>query len=339
MSIRWGFVGTGRIANKYLVEMRQVEDAEPIAVFARSREKAEAFADRYHLSFAFDSIDDFVRCPDIDIVYIAVTHPYHMYYAMKCMEAKKPVVCEKPMAPNVMQERAIIECAKKNDVFLMEAMWTRMFPITRQVVQWIDEGRIGKLIALNGIFSINGPDNEKDRLYVPEEAGGTLLDVGVYLISYSNMIFKNAPVEIASVAHMGRLGTDDTSGFLFKYPEGQIATLLASFKSEGKDTITIYGTEGIIEVFDSFWRPRSAKLTYRDGVIDFNCPEVADGSVYGTNVSFKGEGYHFEIRHVHQCLEKGLKESPLITHKQSIEIMQTCDKIREMWGLKYPFEQ
>ena len=339
MPIRWGFVGTGRIAHKFANEMRQVEEAQPVAVFGRNIEKAQKFAEEYHVSNVYNSMDEFIKCSEIDIAYIAVTHPYHRDYAIKCLEAKIPVLCEKPMAPNAAQEREMIECAEKNDVFFMEAIWTRMFPISRQVIQWLDEGRIGDLIAMNGIFCINGPDNDNDRLYLPEEAGGTLLDVGVYLISYAYHIFKKRPSEISAMAKIGRLGTDETSGFLFKYPDGQIATMLASFKSEGRDIITIYGTEGIIEVFDSFWRPRSAKLTYKDGIIDFNCPEVSDGSVYGTQVSFSGEGYHFEIRHVVDCLKKGLKESPLVTHQQSLEIMETCDQIREMWGLTFPFEQ
>ena len=129
-------------------------------------------------------------------------------------------------------------------------------------------------------------------------------------------------------------------GAVFQYEDGAIATLLSSFQSEGRDCATIYGTDGIIEIFEDFWRPRHARMTCRNGIIDFNCPEAqADTSVYGSQVSFCGEGYQFEINHVNECLRKGLKESPIMTLADSLQVMGVCDRLRDIWGLKYPFEK
>lgn len=339
MSMRWGFVGTGRISHRFMAGMQQVDEAIPTAVYARNKEKGQAFADQYKIPLVFDSFDEFLACSEIDVVYNALTHPHHKSFTIKSLNAKKPVLCEKPMAPNVSQELEMIECARANDVFLMEAMWTRMFPVTRQVVQWIEEGRIGKIIAMNGVFCIKGPDNDNDRLYIPSEGGGTLLDIGIYLVAYAHLIFKKSPQEIVSLANISHFGTDDCTGTVFKYDAGEIVTLLTSFKTEGRDIVNIYGSEGMIEIFEDFWKPRSAKLTYRGGIIDFNCPNFIDGSVYGNNTSFVGDGYQYEIAHVNDCIRKGLKQSPFITHEQSIEIMTTCDKIRKLWGIVYPFEK
>ncbi|MGI6175405.1 MAG: Gfo/Idh/MocA family protein [Christensenellales bacterium] len=339
MKLRWGFVGAGRIVHRFMAGLLQHADAIPHAVFARKKDRAEAIAQRYGMPLVFDDFDAFLQCKEIDVVYIAVTHPYHREYANKCLEAKIPVLCEKPMAPNAAQEQDMIDCARKNDTFLMEAMWTRAFPVTKQVLQWIDEGRIGKLVGLNGLFSIKAPDDANDRLYMPSEAGGSLLDIGVYLVAYAHMIMGGAPVEMVSLANFAGRPVDTDAGVVMRFDDDKIATLFMSLRSEGRDAITIYGTDGMIEVFEDFWRPRHARLTYSGGIINFDCPPVDEDAVYGSSVSFKGEGYQYEVAHVHECLEKGLKESPLITLEESLKIIQTCDALRALWGEKYPFEE
>jgi predicted dehydrogenase len=231
------------------------------------------------------------------------------------------------MAPSREQELAMTECARANGVFLAEAFWTRMFPATRQAAAWIREGKIGDVVAVNGTFSFIGDMKKGDRLYEPSAAGGTLLDIGVYLLQEADLMFGGPPEEVAALSSLGSFGTDDGACIALKYGGG-VATLLTSFKTNGRDTFTVYGTEGVIEIFEDFWRPHRIRLTNGAGVIDF-----------GTDSDFTGEGYQFEIRHIHECLEKGLKESPLITHRQSLDIITTCDRIRKQWGLKFPFEE
>ncbi|MGI6152547.1 MAG: Gfo/Idh/MocA family protein [Christensenellaceae bacterium] len=339
MAYKWGFVGTGRIIPRFMDGLLQVEDAIPAAIYGRSLEKAQHWANEYGMQ-AYNDYDKFLDEADIDIMYMALTHPLHREFTCKCLERKIPVLCEKPMGPNAAHEKDIIDCAKKNDTFLMEGMWTRMFPVTKQVMQWIKEGRIGDVVAMNGTFSIKTKAEPGDRLFAPEAAGGTLLDIGIYLVSFAHLLFERSPQDIVTLANMGPFGTDDCTGIVFRYDKGEIATLLTCFKSEGRDAITIYGTDGMIEIFEDFWRPRQAKLTCRDGIVDFDCPRnYRDGSVYGADVSFRGDGYQFEVAHIHDCLDKGLKESPFITHQQSLDIITTCDRIRQQWGLVFPFEK
>lgn len=339
MPIRWGFIGSGRIIPRFMEGFTQVEEAVPAAICARNKAKAQALADRYAIPLVFDDIDEFVKA-DIDVAYVAVTHPHHMEFTLKCLSAKIPTLCEKPMAPNREQVLHMIECAKANDTFLAEAFWTRMFPVTLQVKKWVSEGRIGKVIAMNSIFSFKGVDRDGDRLFEPSEAGGTLLDIGVYQIQAAYLIFGRPPKEIVSLSTMSRHGTDEAAGYVFKYDNGEIATMLSSFRSNGRNVLSIYGTEGMIEVYDDFFRPRNARLTCGSGIIEFRCPEgTAPYPMYGADSYFKSEGYQFEIRHINGCVEKGLKESPLIPLSESLDIITTCDAIRGQWGLVYPFEK
>lgn len=338
--IKWGFIGTGRIIPRFMEGFRQVPDASPAAIYGRNISKATALAEKYGFQKVFDDIDVFVESSGIDVAYIAVTHPLHLSFAKKCLEAGIPVVCEKPMAPNLKQEEEIVQCARKHNVFLMEGMWSRMFPITEQILAWLKEGRIGEIVGMNGLFCIKTYPSTTDRLYDPEQAGGALLDIGIYLVSLAQLVFGTSPKNIASLSNISSFGVDDRMGAVFQYEDGAIATLLSSFQSEGRDCATIYGTDGIIEIFEDFWRPRHARMTCRNGIIDFNCPEAqADTSVYGSQVSFCGEGYQFEINHVNECLRKGLKESPIMTLADSLQVMGVCDRLRDIWGLKYPFEK
>lgn len=337
MATRWGLIGSGAIIPRFMGGFVQVKDAVAAAIYARNRSKAEFWAKEYGIPQVFDDIDAFIQEAKIDIAYVAVTNHVHLPFALKCLNAKIPVLCEKPMAPNRSQALQMIECAKRNDTFLAEGFWTRMFPVTQQALQWIREGRIGKTVSVNGVFSIRIED-EDARLFSPDMAGGALLDIGVYLISTTNFLLGSVPREIATVGCIGKQGVDTRSGVVLKYETGEIATFLTSIDSPGRDVLTVYGTEGMIEIFEEFWRPRRMKMTCRDGVVDFTCPSEPEDGIVRQDPSFQGEGYQFEIRHIQDCLKKGLRESPFITHRQSLDIIDTCDRIRAQWGLKFPFE-
>ena len=339
MAVRWGIIGSGRIIPRFMAGLTQVEEAVPAAIYARDRAKAQALADRYNILQVFDDIDEFIREAKIDVAYIAVTHPFHLAFALKTLSARIPTLCEKPMCPNRAQELAMIECAKAHDTFLAEAFWTRMFPVTLQAKQWVSEGRIGKVVGMNSIFGYNAGDSDDDRLFTPEQAGGTLLDIGVYQVQAAYLIFGKPPQKIVSLASMNRHHTDDNAGLVFQYDGGEIATILTSFRTNARNALTIYGSDGIIEISDDFFRPRHAKLINRDGIIEFNCPEQrVDSTMVMTNTYFTSEGYQYEVRHIGDCVKRGLKESPLIPLQESLDIITTCDAIRAQWGLVYPFE-
>ncbi|MGI6169034.1 MAG: Gfo/Idh/MocA family protein [Christensenellales bacterium] len=324
--VRYGIIGTGRIVHRFMAGFEKVPEAELVAVYGRNLEKAQKIARRYGAHYFFDSLDDFIACDEIDIVYIAVTHPHHSYFAIQAMQAGKAVLCEKPLAPCYSQAVEMVECARKNKVFLMEAMWTRLFPVTKQVNEWIDAGKIGRLVAVDGTFCFKAPREEGDRMFDPKEAGGALLDIGVYLVSYMHMLFKRPPEKIVSCAHKSEAGVDETAGAVFQYDKGAMATLLFSFQTDAKDTVRIYGSDGMIEVYEDFWRPTRAVLSTKDGTLAFDCP-------------VEGEGYQYEVAHVNDCVKLGLMQSPYMTQQHSLEIIKTCDDLRQIWGIRFDFEK
>lgn len=337
--IRWGIIGAGRIVHRFMKGLNMVSEAHVTALYARNAQRGRAVADQYGIERFYDDIDAFLDSGAFDVAYVSVPHAAHMDFSIKCLQKKIPVVCEKPLAVNAGQVRRMIDCARENDTFLMEAMWTRMFPVTRQVCQWLDEGRIGKVVGMQGSFCFRGPEDDTDRLYIPEAGGGSVLDVGIYLVAYANMVFKREPKEVMALGHVGRLGTDDNAGVVFLYDGGEVATLQMGFLSEGKHFVTIYGREGLIEIFPDFWRPRAARLTHGGGYIDFTAPVIEDtGAVYAQSVSFAGEGYQFQVAHVHELLSAGEKESPLIPLEDSLSAARTADRVRQMLGVRYPFE-
>jgi len=324
--IKWGFIGSGAICVKFIEDMlRFVPDAYPAAVFSRRLESARSFASKYGIPAAYDSIDEFLKESDIDIVYIGTPNETHYEYAKKCLNKKKNVLCEKPLTVTSEQARELKRCARENNCFFLEAMWTRMFPITKQVKSWVKEEKIGEIVGFNAFTSsYTGDKKADDRLFKIETAGGCLLDLGVYQVSYISMLLGRQPDEVYAVSNFGPQGTDDMTGILLKYGDA-IASLFVSFRSIVNAGLTIFGTKGIIKVEDQFWRPRKAFClhgTQREEITD----------------NFDGYGYQYQIEHVHECLREKKIQSELLSFEESIAIIETLEKIRAASKIEYPEE-
>ena len=323
--IRWGFVGAGNIVRLFIEGLKKVADAKVTAVFDGSIDAANKFAAEQGIEHTFDDIDAFLKSGLFDIAYIALPHPLHLEFAKKALEAKFPVLCEKPICPTAKQARELIACAKENDCFLMEAFWQRFFPVSRQVCQWIEEGKIGKLVAANGVFTFVGPCVPGNRLYEPAAAGGSLLDIGTYLVNYMNMLFKAQPRQMTAVAQMTPSGVDRAAAYAFTYEEGGVASFLTSFEADSQEGMSIIGTEGVIHVDTHYWRPHSVSLMRKDGTVRFES-------------RVEGRGFQYEVMHVQDCIRKGLRQSPIMPLADSLGDMETCDELRRMMGVEYPFE-
>lgn len=323
--LRWGMIGCGRICHRIMNGFHNSDCNVVSAVYGRTRSKVEAFAYQYHISNVYSDFDKFLHSGTFDIAYVAVPHTEHESYVVRALNAGIPVICEKPMAPNAAGARRMVEAAIKNNTFLMEGMWTRMFPTTQKVLEWLPQ--IGRIVAVQASFGFQaGPATLSDRLFNPDQAGGALLDIGIYPLSYMSMLLREQPSRIATIAKIGTTGCDETSSFIFEYPNGTQASIMISFCTEMKDVLTIYGSKGYIIVHPDFWRPKKATLSLSNYVEEY------------VDNEFLGEGFQFEIEHVRQCLQDGLTQSPLISLNESIQILETADKIRSIWNMYYPFE-
>ena len=324
-TIRWGILGPGGIARKFAEGLDALPDACLTAVGSRSQKRANAFADEFGAPNRHDSYAALAGDPDVDAVYVATPHPYHCENTILCLNAGKAVLCEKPFAVNAGEVKDMIACARSNGVFLMEAMWTRWLPNVVKVREWLADGAIGDVRMLLIDFGFRCGWNPESRLLNPDLAGGALLDVGIYTVSFASMVFGRAPACIASVGHIGETGVDEQAGMLLGYDGGGQAVLSTAIRTNTYQLARIHGTDGMIEV-PAFWRGTSAVLR-RNGKSE----EVFDETRIGS-------GYNHEAEEVGRCLRNGDLESAILPLDESLAIMKTMDIIRDQIGVKYPFE-
>ena len=320
----WGIIGPGSIAKRFAEGLKHAPGARLYAVGSRSIDRAEAFRSEYGFEKAYGSYGELVNDKHVDIVYIATPHPQHAEAATLCMGGGKAVLCEKPFAVNKKQAAAMIECAKKNNVFCMEAMWTRFFPAVKKTRELISAGAIGAVRHISADFGFRTAINLESRLFDPECAGGSLLDVGCYNVSFCSMIYGKQPDHIHSLMDIGASGADEITNVLLGYAGGQSAFCLSAIRLSTAQEATIYGEEGYIKL-PGYWHGDKVILSGKDGVQTFELP-------------FESTGFQFEASEVMACLEQGLKESPLMPLHETLAIAGTLDNIRAQHGLRYPFE-
>ena len=321
----WGFVGAGSIANRMIRDLEKIPDGRLSAVASRSFDKAKAFAER-HDAVAYDNYEQLILDKNVDVVYIATPHTLHMENTLLALELGKPVLCEKPMAPNAGQVRKMVGKTREKGVYLMEAMWTRFFPAIQQVRTWIGQGEIGKVHMVTADFGFSSRLDPSSRLYDPALAGGSLLDVGVYAVSFASMIYGQKPNRIAGMAETTSTGVDACMNCTLGYEGGGMASLYSAINTNTVQEAKIFGESGYIAV-PNFWSPRKAYL-YRNGQLTEEFYRDHDG-----------EGFQFEIETVQRDLREGKTENSIMPLDESIEIAETMDAIRAQWGLIYPFEK
>lgn len=322
--IRWGIIGPGAIANAFAKEVNNTKNGVLSAVYGRNENKVTEFCKTYNVENYYTNIDEFLNSEKIDAIYIATPHSHHMEYAKKCIEAKKHVLCEKPFSYNYETSKEVLEMAKENNVFIMEALWTLFLPAINNAKTWIEEGRIGKIRLITANFGFISEEDINSRLYNPNLAGGALLDVGIYPILFSNYIMNNIPSEINATAKFTRTNVDETDVINLKYEEGALASLTCSISSDTDNTAVIYGEKGKI-VIPTFWMAKEAFLHIEDKV-----EKYID--------EYKEAGYKYEIEEANDCIINKDLESNIASHKVTLELVKIMDEIRGKIGLRYPFE-
>lgn len=323
-TIGWGIMATGTIANKFCEGLKSLKDAEIIAVASRSLDRALAFGRKHGIKRAYGSYEELVKDPEVDIVYIATPHNLHYRGAMLCLEAGKAVLCEKPFTLNAREAESLIRFARERKVFLMEAMWTRYLPAILKVREWLGKGLIGEVRFLKAEFGYRCTWDPEGRLLNPDLAGGALMDVGIYPVSFASMVYGSQPQSIKSLAHIGQTHVDEQFAVLFGYGGGKIASLSGAVRTNFVNDAIIMVTHGRIHIPDFFYAKKATLYT------------ASGTEEYGPE--FEGNGYHYEAAEAMSCLREGKLESSVMPLDETLAIMHTMDTIRSQWGLKYPGE-
>lgn len=316
----------GRIAEKFATGLQEVPGAALVAVGSRTRERASEFAARFKVDRSYGAYEALAGDPGVDVVYIATPHPAHHAAARLCLEAGKAVLCEKPFTLNAREAVDLVELARRRNVFLMEAMWTRFLPVMVRTREWLARKAIGEPRLVTADFGYRAVLDPESRIFNPVLGGGALLDVGIYPLAFASMVFGGAPLTISGLAHIGTTGVDEQSAMVLAYEGGAMAVLTCAVRTATAHEARIQGTDGSIQIPD-FWHGFRATLA-----VDGKAPETV-------SLPLEGNGYNYEAVEVGRCLRAGLKESPVMPLSETVTLMRIMDELRRQWGLVYPQER
>ncbi|WP_224489887.1 Gfo/Idh/MocA family protein [Robertkochia flava] len=320
--IRWGIVGLGKIAGKFAADLALDKDAELVAVASTSLIRAQEFAELHHAKIAFGSYEELFACPEVDVVYVANVHSQHANTSISAMQHGKHVLCEKPAGINAGEVQEMINVSRNQGVFFMEALWSRFNPSIRKVKNLIDEGVLGTLRYVHADFCFYALDrDENGRLLNPALGGGSLLDIGIYPVFLAYLLL-GLPDEMDARARFFHTGAEVQTSMLFTYPKAQ-AILHSSLANNAKMEARITGENGEIYI-DPRWHEASGFTL------------IQNGEEKREHLPVTGKGYFHEIGEVHQCIRRGVLESELWSHYDSLQLIRLLDQVRERCEIHFP---
>lgn len=316
---RWCFVGTGSLANTVARQVVRSGRHEVVSAYSRREESREWFA-RRHGASAFASAEEAILAPGVDGVYVVTPHSSHHEYVRLALELGRPVLCEKAFTVNAAQAEELVALAEGKGVYLAEAMWTWFSPVAHRVRRWVDDGEFGSIekVVANYHMNIKGGAS---RLTDPMRAGGALLDIGVYPITYLYRLFGN-PTEVRCVGRLSG-GVDLSEDVTMTFGNGLTCTASASIADfRGFERLRIKGDGARLGSW-LFHAANGVTLRRNDG----------------TKETFRADGsYLNEFDRVAEDIRAGRTESLLVPHQATLDVMRIMDECRRQMGLVYPFE-
>lgn len=324
-TVGWGILATGGIARAFTRDLL-AHGHRVAAVGSRSRDNAQAFAEEFGIARAHASYDELVADPDVDVVYVATPHNFHAQNAVAALENGKHVLVEKAFTLNAAEARTVVGTAQRKGLLVVEAMWTRFLPHMAFVRSVVRSGRLGNIRSLHADHTQRLPADPAHRLNNPHLAGGALLDLGVYPLSFTHDIL-GAPVEITARGTLKDTGVDASVATILRHASGAVSTSYSSSETRGPNTATVLGTEARIDIDAVWYSPTAVALRDATGQV----LERFDGSV-------SGRGMQYQAAEVERLLAAGERVSPLMAPEDSIAVMATMDEIRAQLGIRYPEE-
>ncbi len=318
---RWGIMGCGTIAHLFAEGLSTIPDATLQAVASRTLDKAKRFGDIHKSITCHGSYEALAKDKNVDVIYIATPHVLHHANTIQCLQNQKAVLCEKPFAMNTQQVIEMITEAKKQDVFLMEALWTYFLPHYEYVLDIVKSREMGAITGLKADFGFVGNSDPKARLFNKDLGGGSLLDIGIYPVFVALSLLGN-PEYIDAQAVIGSTDVDERCSVTFGYKNGTKAHLYSDITKQTPTEIAITFEKGSLLVHGNFHQPSNITIT-KDGIQKL------------IEVPVIGNGYNYEAMHVQKMMHLGYKESTIMTFDKSLELIKLLDTIRDKIGLSY----
>lgn len=322
--LKMAIMGTGSIAGTMAKTIGKMDQVRLYGVASRSKEKAEDFAGKYGFEKAYGSYEDLVKDPEVELVYVATPHSEHCANAKLCLNHGKHVLCEKAFSVNEREAREMIELAGEKGLLITEAMWVRYMPMVKTLQDVLASGVIGTphMLTANLCYLIDHVKRMKD----PELAGGALLDVGVYTLTFASVAFGDDVERVDSAVVKTVEGVDAQNSITLTYKDGKMAMLHSSMRAISDRQGVISGTKGylIVENINNF---ESIRVYDTDR-------KLVEEHLQPKQIS----GYEYQVEACIHAIRNGETECPQMTHEETLTIMRLMDKVRGQWGLRYPME-
>ncbi|WP_374008054.1 Gfo/Idh/MocA family protein [Leifsonia sp. LS-T14] len=322
-ALRWGVLGPGGIAADFTDALHRHTGQRVVAAGSRSAERAAAFAAEHGVERSHGSYEALVSDPEVDVVYIATPHSEHLEHALLAIGAGKHVLIEKPMAVTAEQARRILAAAREAGVFAMEAMWTRYLPQTDIIRQLLEQDALGELRVVTADFGGRVPYDPASRLWNPSLAGGALLDLGVYTVSWASFAL-GAPAGIVATGTLAPSGVDEQAALVLSSASGAQALLSTTLRAGTPSLATICGSEGRIETDSPFWGPSGVRVFRADGTLAAHWRDP-----YGRP---HRDGMSYEAAALARYIGEGRTESPLHPLAEAVDTLATIDEARRQLG-------
>lgn len=320
----WGIIGPGNIAQNFTKDLALLPgEHRVVAILGHSDDSIRAFSEDFQVSHTYKVLQDFVSHRGMDAVYIATPHSHHAEQALACIQHDLPVLCEKPMTINAQQCRELLEASVEHQCFLMEGMWIRFLPSIQKVLELIAENRIGNILSVKASMGYKAPEDPHSRYFDPALGGGSLLDLGIYPVFLAYLLLGK-PHTIKAIGNLSEEGVDETCSVLFHYRGGQHAVLESTLITESDLPAEIAGEKGVIRILHPwFERSRGIEVQlYGEEKQIFPC-------------DWEGHGLHFETAHVLRCIYENKRESDVLPHAFSLDLIEIIDEIREQIRVTY----
>ncbi|WP_415298961.1 Gfo/Idh/MocA family protein [Clostridium perfringens] len=320
--LKWGILGPGNIARDFAQALNRV-NGEVYAVASRNKERAEKFARENNVKKAYGSYDEIIKDKDIDVVYIATPHSNHYEYIIKSLNNNKHVLCEKAITVNERELEEALKIAREKNLVLEEAMTLFHMPLYEKVIKKINKEDLGKVNMVQVSFGSFKEYDENNRFFNLDLAGGALLDIGTYALSFARYFLSSMPEEILSTVKKAKTGVDEESGIILKTKEDEIATISLAFRSKMPKRGIVSCDNGFITI-DNFPRANKATINYLDGKVEvIECGE-------------EEKALDYEVIFMEEKINEN-KESNSI--ELTYDVTKIMNKVRKDWGILYPFEK
>lgn len=320
--LAWGVLGAGHIAGQFARDVPAHSTGSVVAVGSRDQGRADAFAAAHTIAAAHGDYESLVADDRVEAVYIASPHSEHRDHALLALAAGKPVLVEKAFTRNAAEAREVFAAADEAGLFAMEAMWSRFLPHMAQVRQILNSGEIGEVVTVTANHGQSLDLPATHRLKNPNLAGGALLDLGVYPISFVHMVL-GSPERVTAVGQLAETGVDATEAVVLEYP-GAVASVTSTLLAQTRNDAVITGTKGRIEIPPTFYVPTALTVTTAEQTRTVEVPA--------------GPGFEYQAAEVARRVAAGDTQSPVLPWDETIAIMRTLDEVRRQLGVSYPGE-